>query len=149
MDPSTRTSKIVQKSLMMMICGTIVVLIFSDPMVDVLGRVGEITKIEAFFISFILAPLASNAPEILASISYAAKKTKKSISISISNLQGVACMNITFALAIFYYLFILDHGLKWEFTAESTSLLIVQLIMSAVSMKESFSTAWGLFIICL
>jgi len=52
----------------MMICGTIIVLIFSDPMVDVLGRFGELTKIEAFFVSFILAPLASNAPEILASM---------------------------------------------------------------------------------
>jgi len=69
LDPATRTCKIVQKSLLMMLCGTVVVLLFADPMVDVLGRVGELTNIEAFFISFILAPLASNAPEILASVS--------------------------------------------------------------------------------
>jgi len=49
----------------------------------------------------VLAPVASNAPEILASINYASKKTKKTISISLANLQGCACMNITFALAIF------------------------------------------------
>lgn len=69
MDPATRTTKIVTKSIIMMVCGTVVVLLFSDPMVDVLGRFGELTKVEAFFVSFILAPLASNAPEILASIS--------------------------------------------------------------------------------
>lgn len=114
----------------MMICGTGFVLVFSDPMVDVLSRFGEITTIPAFFVAFIFAPLASNAPEILASINYASKKTKKSISISLSNLQGVACMNITFALAIFYMLFMLDNQLEWEFTAESTSLLFVQLIMA-------------------
>jgi len=52
----------------MMIMGTIVVLIFSDPMVDVLSEFGTLTGIPAFFVSFILAPVASNAPEILASI---------------------------------------------------------------------------------
>jgi len=53
----------------MMTMGTIVVLLFSDPMVDVLDTFGKITHIDAFFVSFVLAPLASNAPEILASVS--------------------------------------------------------------------------------
>lgn len=48
LDPVSRTYKIVQKSLIMMLCGTVVVLLFSDPMVDVLGRVGELTNIPAF-----------------------------------------------------------------------------------------------------
>jgi len=101
LDVETRTRMAIQRSLMMMFGGTVIVLIFSDPMVNVLSRFGQITSIEGFYVSFVCAPLASNAPEILASVSYAAKKTKKSISISISNLQGVACMNITVALGIF------------------------------------------------
>lgn len=69
LDPSVRVTRIINRSLQMMFFGTLVVLIFSDPMVDVLGRFGELTHIESFFVSFIMAPLASNAPEILASIS--------------------------------------------------------------------------------
>jgi len=46
-------------------------------------------------------------------------------------------------------LFILDHELIWEFTAESTSLLFVQLVMAMISFKESFSTGWAIFIILL
>jgi len=49
--------------------GTLVVLLFSDPMVEVLNEFGTLTGVPAFFVSFILAPLASNAPEILASLS--------------------------------------------------------------------------------
>lgn len=52
----------------MMLFGTFVVLMFSDPMVEVLNEFGKLSGIPAFFISFILAPVASNAPEILASL---------------------------------------------------------------------------------
>lgn len=101
LDPEARLTAIMRRSFGMMIFGTIIVLLFSDPMCDVLNEFGVLTGVPAFFVSFLLAPIASNAPEILASINYAGKKTKKSISISLSNLQGCGCMNITFALAIF------------------------------------------------
>ena len=40
--------------------GTGLVLVFSDPMVDVLSEIGVRTDVPAFYISFVLAPLASN-----------------------------------------------------------------------------------------
>lgn len=69
LDPEVRIRKIVLRSLTMMLLGTVVVLIFSDPMVDVLNEFAHLNGIPPFFISFILAPLASNAPELLASFS--------------------------------------------------------------------------------
>jgi len=100
-------------------------------------------------VSFILAPVASNAPEIIASISYSAKKTKKTISISLANLQGVGCMNITFALGIFYMLFLIDHHLIWEFSAESTSLLAIQLIMTFMAFLKTIRVYWAFILIGL
>lgn len=47
--------------------GTLMVLLFSDPMVGVLSALGDAIGVQAFYISFILAPLASNASELLAS----------------------------------------------------------------------------------
>ena len=43
--------------------GTALVLVFSDPAVDVLNEIGVRTGIPAFYVSFVLAPLASNASE--------------------------------------------------------------------------------------
>jgi hypothetical protein len=39
------------------------------------------TSIKPFYISFVLAPLASNASELLAAYKFALKKTKKTITV--------------------------------------------------------------------
>jgi Ca2+/H+ antiporter len=50
----------------MMGLGTIMVLLVSDPAVDVLSSIGARTGIPAFYIAFVLAPMASNASELIA-----------------------------------------------------------------------------------
>ena len=84
--------------------GTLLCLLFSDPMVDCLGALGDRTGIPPFYISFVLAPLASNGTELLAAYNFALKKTKKSITVSLSQLEGAAIMNNTFCLMIFLFL---------------------------------------------
>lgn len=49
--------------------GTLLVILFSDPMVGMLSAFGKIIGVPAFYVSFILAPLASNASELLAAYS--------------------------------------------------------------------------------
>ncbi len=48
-------------------------------MVAVLSSIGARTGIPAFYISFVLAPLASNASELIASLNYSAKKVRESV----------------------------------------------------------------------
>ena len=102
---------------------------------DVLGELGARTGIPAFYVSFVLAPMASNASELLASYAYAAKKSSKSISISLQALQGAACMNNTFCLAIFMAL-ILFQGLAWAYSAETLSILFGQICIAYISRKD-------------
>lgn len=56
-------------------------------MVDVLGVLGDRTGISSFYISFVLAPLASNASELIAAFNYSLKKTSRTIVISFAALQ--------------------------------------------------------------
>ncbi|GAB9463890.1 Ca2 :cation antiporter [Globisporangium polare] len=122
----------------MMFIGTALVLIFSDPMVDVLSEVGARTGIPAFYVSFVVAPLASNASELIASYNYALKKTSKTISISVSALLGAACMNNTFCLGIFAALmYFKAGGLVWEFSAETLAILLVELIIGVIALKKT------------
>lgn len=76
--------------------GTAIVLLLSDPMVDVLASVGKRTGISPFYVSFVFAPIASNASEVIASYTYALKKTTASMAISLTQLEGAAIMNNTF-----------------------------------------------------
>ena len=64
----------------------------ADPMVDVLSALGNFIGVAPFYVSFVLAPLASNASELIAAYSYALKKTQKSVTISFTALEGAACM---------------------------------------------------------
>ncbi|KAI0566522.1 Sodium/calcium exchanger protein [Gracilaria domingensis] len=134
-DSRMRSISIIQRSFSMMAIGTALVLIFSDPMVGVMSEVGQRIGIPAFYISFVLAPLASNASELIAAYSYASKKTRKTITISLSTLLGAAIMNNTFVLAIFMIL-ITVKKLAWQFTAETASILIVEVVLFYVSQKR-------------
>jgi len=131
MKPEDQQSAIIKSSFQQMLMGTALVLIFSDPMVDVLSQIGVHTGVPPFYVSFILAPLASNASELTASMKLAAKKTATSITQSLQTLEGAACMNNTFCLGIFFFL-IYYQGLAWKFCAETLVIFLVQFLMFVI-----------------
>jgi Ca2+/Na+ antiporter len=98
MDPAEQQRRLLQSSAIGMAMGTALVVIFSDPMAEAFGELGNRIGVDPFYVSFVLAPIASNASELIASYKYALKKTPNSISISLQALQGAACMNNTFCL---------------------------------------------------
>merc|ERR1712135_162309 len=65
--------------------------------------------------------------------------SKKSITTSLSTLVGAACMNNTFCLAIFMAL-IFFQGLAWQFTAETVSILLIQLVIGGVVLSGTTQT---------
>jgi len=131
-----------------MLTGTALVLVFSDPMVDVLSALGNKMGVKPFYVSFVLAPLASNASELLASFNYASKKTSKSITISFSALLGAAIMNNTFCLAIFLAL-VFFKGLVWEFAAETIAIVLVELVMFVIARRRVHRLYHGFLVIAL
>jgi len=134
LSPAEQQYRIKLRSAYLMGLGTLVVLLFSDAMVDVLSEVGERTGINNFYISFVFAPLASNASEFIAAYNYSLKKTSKTITISLTTLQGAACMNNTFCLGVFLAL-IYFRSLAWKFSAETISILFVQICIACFSLK--------------
>jgi len=117
-------------------------------MVDVMQEIAVRVDISPFYVSFVLAPLASNASEVLASQYYAAKKTTKTITVAFAALEGAAAMNNTFCLSIFMGL-IFFRGLAWQYTAETTAIVLVQAIIYFMTKKESMSALDGLKIIAV
>ena len=89
------------KAIILLLIGTAVCTIFSDPMVDVISSLGTKMNISPFYISFVVTPLASNASEVIAGLMFAKKKTTESISLTLATLHGAATMNSTLALGIF------------------------------------------------
>jgi len=146
--PQKQKLRILLRSGWMMGLGTAIVLLFSDPMVDVLNTLGDRFHINPFYVAFVLAPIASNASELIASINYATKKTKKTITISLGALEGAACMNNTFCLGIFLCL-IFFRDLIWAFSAETISIVIVELVVFGFSLKKTHNLLDAAIIVCL
>lgn len=128
--------------------GTLLVLLFSDPMVAVMDVLAKRIGISAFYVAFVMAPLASNASELMASYNYAAKKTRKSITISFQQLEGAACMNNTFCLGLFLAL-VYFRGLVWEFAAETISILLVQILMFFMTQKTTHTLLDAILVLLL
>merc|ERR1711871_1006427 len=113
-------------------------------MVDVLSALGHFIHIKPFYISFVLAPLASNASELVASMNYASKRTKDTITTSLSTLLGAANMNNTFCLSIFYALMVFRPKLEWTFSAETISILTVEVAMFFFAIQNNMKL-WTAF----
>jgi Ca2+/Na+ antiporter len=147
LSPEEQQSRLFKRSFTQMGIGTIVVVLFSDPMVDVLSDLGTRTGIPAFYVAFVLAPLVSNGSELIAAYAYAGKKTEKTITISFATLVGSACMNNSLCLGIFLFI-VFARDLKWVFTAEVTSIVFVEVAMIAlVYLCGRTMKAWLMFLV--
>lgn len=135
LSPSDQQYRIKLRSLYMMAIGTFIVVVIADPMVDIISEIGDRTSIPSFYVAFVVAPIASNASELIASYHYSLKKTSNSISVSLSALQGAAIMNNTLVLGVFLTL-IYSQKLEWEFFAETTTILFIQILMVLMSYKR-------------
>lgn len=146
--PDQQQAAIKKKAFMYLVAGTVLVLLFSDPMVDVLAAIAALVKVSPFYVSFILAPLASNSSELLASLYYASKKTRKTITVSLTALEGAACMNNTFCLSIFMGL-VYFRGLAWQYTAETIAILICQFAVGGMMQAKDVTLGRAGFIMAL
>lgn len=148
LSPEDQQRAIKRRAFTMLTIGTALVLLFSDPMVDVLSETAVRLNVPAFYVSFILAPLASNASEVIASQYYAAKKTRKTITVALTALEGAASMNNTFCLAIFMAL-IFFRGLAWKYSAETIAIILVQFGIGIWAMKDKMSALSGFLVMAI
>lgn len=145
LSPEEQQKVIKRRAFSMLVVGTAIVLIFADPMVDVLQEIAVRTNISSFYVSFILAPLASNMSEVVASQYYAAKKTTKTITVALTALEGAAAMNNTFCLSIFMGL-IYFRGIAWQYTSETIAIVLSQLIVGFLTRTYVMTTGRALII---
>jgi Ca2+/Na+ antiporter len=148
LSPEEQQKAIKFRAFYMCTAGTLLVVLFSDPMVDVMQEIAVRAHISPFYVSFVLAPLASNASEVIASMYYASKKTGKTITVSLSTLEGAACMNNTFCLSIFMGL-IFFRGLAWQYTAETISIIVTEVIVAVLVQRNYMTLFRGLVILTL
>jgi len=143
---SQRLYLIKKKAVGMLFVGTVLVVTFSDPMVMVIDEVGMRTGIPLFYVAFLVAPLASNASELVAAYDQARKKTKDGMTRALQCLTGAACMNNTLCLGVFLGI-IYFRRLTWAFSAETFAMLFGQLLVGLVGLNRTMRLWHGLLVL--
>ena len=140
--------QLIVKACVLLAAGTGLVVVFSDPMVDVISNFGKTIKVSAFYISFVVTPLASNASEVISALIFAKKRTNRAISLTVSSLYGAASMNNTLGLAVFMALLYIRE-LSWSYSAEVISILTVTYGVAAVGLRQTFNLYHAVFLAAL
>ena len=66
LSPEEQQTAIKKRAFLLLLIGTTLAVLFSDPLVDVLQEIASRLGIGSFYVAFVLAPLGSNASEIIA-----------------------------------------------------------------------------------
>lgn len=143
-DTPLSTGQIVRQASLKLLLGTLACAFFSDPMVAAVTNFSKASGIPTFFVAFCVTPLASNASELVSSLTFASRKHVKNISLTFSQVYGAVTMNNTLCLGLFL-LVVHARGLQWKFTSEVIVITGVTLLMGALGYsRTTFRTFWAL-----
>lgn len=143
-EPPTKL-QIIRKSAALLALGMALISVFADPMVGAVTSLSKAMGLPSpFFASFVLTPFASNASELVSSLHFAAKKRKKNISLTYSQVYGAVTMNNTMCLGLFMIV-IHAQGLEWRFTSETLTILLVTFVVGAVGASGTTFKTWMCF----
>lgn len=86
------------KAVILLTLGTVLAVVFADPLVDAVDQFSSATSIPPFFISFIALPLTTNASEAVSAVIFASRKKLRSASLTFSEVCffiGLVISNIS------------------------------------------------------
>ncbi|KAL9658628.1 hypothetical protein ABK040_006164 [Willaertia magna] len=144
------------KGIFYLILGGILIYFFSDPFIQSVVFIGkERMGISPLSLAFFFAPIASEAPEILESISLSRKGKLQNINIAFSNLVGGTLSKTTLLTGIlsFYGVY---NNFEWISPAYTVSMFLLMICAGAVGafgfMKYHSALSGyillGLFLVC-
>ncbi|XP_054815685.1 sodium/calcium exchanger NCL2-like [Prosopis cineraria] len=129
------------KAIMYVVVGIAILSGLAEPLVESVRKFSDSAGINAFFISFILVPLATNAKIAISAIKEASHQKSRTTSLSISEIYGGVFMNNVlgfFAISVLIY----ARGITWEFSAEA---LVVALVCLVAGLAASFNSSFPIW----
>ncbi|KAL0006771.1 hypothetical protein SO802_008273 [Lithocarpus litseifolius] len=129
------------KAAQLLLLGTIIAAAFADPLVDVVDNFSDATSIPAFFISFIVLPLATSSRDAVSAIIFASHKKRSSTSLTFYEIYGSVTMHNVFNLPVFLAL-VYFRGLTWDFSSEVLVILILSIVIGALASFRTHFPMW-------
>jgi cation:H+ antiporter len=120
------------KGVIYLCVGGVMIFLFSNPFIHAVVLSASAMQVSPTLLAFFLAPIASEAPEILESISLSRKGNPQSINVAFSNLVGGTLSKTTLLCAIFCF-YGLQRGFEWESPNYTISLCLISVCAMAAA----------------
>nr|GEX25991.1 sodium/calcium exchanger NCL2-like [Tanacetum cinerariifolium] len=133
------------KAIILLIIGIFMLTVLAEPLVESVRKFSESVKIEPFYVSFILVPLATNARTAIAAIRAAKQKRHHTTSLTFSEIYHKVFMNNILGFFVLTSV-IYFRGLTWHFSAEILVVIIVCIIMGLLASYKSKLPNWTLLV---
>ncbi|TXG55070.1 hypothetical protein EZV62_020326 [Acer yangbiense] len=130
----------ISKAVLMLLIGTIIAAVCSDPLVDAVDDFSTASSIPSFFVSFIILPFVTSS-EVVSTLSFASRKKLRTASLTYSEIYGSVTMSNILSLAVFLGL-VYFRQLTWNFSAEVLVILVVCIVTALIA---SFRTTFPLW----
>ncbi|XP_058201986.1 sodium/calcium exchanger NCL2-like [Rhododendron vialii] len=124
-----------------LILGTAITALLGLPLMEAVADFATAANISSFAVSYVVIPLALNYRQVLSTITSARKKTRKAISLTLSEIYGAVFMNNMMGLAMFLAL-VYIRNLSWDVSAE---VLVVLVICTAMGIFTSVCTKFPIW----
>eukprot|EP01111_Echinosteliopsis_oligospora_P011564 TRINITY_DN3848_c0_g1_i1.p1 TRINITY_DN3848_c0_g1~~TRINITY_DN3848_c0_g1_i1.p1 ORF type:complete len:350 (+),score=99.27 TRINITY_DN3848_c0_g1_i1:190-1239(+) len=122
----------VSKGVVFLVAGGVLICAFSKPFIESVVEAASSMDVNPILLAFFLAPVASEMPEILESVSLARKGNTQNINIAMSNLIGGTITKTTLLCGIFSF-FGINKEFQWESPAFTISLVLLVICASSAS----------------
>eukprot|EP01113_Clastostelium_recurvatum_P020464 TRINITY_DN2423_c0_g1_i3.p1 TRINITY_DN2423_c0_g1~~TRINITY_DN2423_c0_g1_i3.p1 ORF type:complete len:352 (+),score=93.62 TRINITY_DN2423_c0_g1_i3:30-1085(+) len=120
------------KGVLYLVAGGLLIFGFSKPFISSVVEAASSLKVNPVLLAFFLAPIASEMPEILESVSLSRKGSSQNINIAYSNLVGGTITKTTLLTGILS-LYGVSRGFVWESPSFSVSLILLVICASATA----------------
>ncbi|KAM7492192.1 hypothetical protein LguiA_035113 [Lonicera macranthoides] len=125
------------KAVFMLIVGLIIAASFAHPFVDSINNFSKATTIPSFFVAFGVLPFVRSS-EALEALCFASSKRNRTASLTLSQIYAAITMSHNLCLSVFLGL-VYVRDLTWDFSAEVSIILIVNLIVGvSASLRTTF-----------
>ncbi|GAQ92665.1 sodium/calcium exchanger family protein [Klebsormidium nitens] len=142
--PSKR--RVVTWGAFLILAGCVVIGVASDPLVDALDSFSRASGVPQFFVSFVIAPLASNAQEAVSCFLIARRRRRSHITLALAQVYGAVTLNNSMALGVFLAI-VHFRKLRWTFDSEVTVILAVCLGVGILGVRRTSYPLWVAYVL--
>ncbi|EGG18954.1 transmembrane protein [Cavenderia fasciculata] len=120
------------KGVLLLFIGGTIICFFSKPFIDSIVSLATTLSINPIMLAFFLAPIASEMPEILESVSLSRKGNTQNINIAYSNLIGGTITKTSVLMGVLYFVFYgSSKGFEWESPTYSLCITLIIICSAA------------------